>query len=130
MNVNSAPTATSSDVAVAEGGNATLTLLAEDDVDCPSSVYSVYASACGLLEDGTYSGRMSAVLTQISPIGAIEGLYIAAPAGSGYSPSVLRCTGPGGMCVPPIDLGGTQLVYVPPAPTNPAASLAPPGKAF
>jgi hypothetical protein len=118
--VNSIPTATASAASIPEGANTTFTLLAEDTADCP-------ARYCGRLPDGTYTGQMKAVITAIAPTGDLPGLFVAAPAGSGASPAVLRCEGAGGACVPPVDIGGVEILYVPPPPTDPLASLAPPG---
>jgi hypothetical protein len=94
------------------------------------SWFQAFAFKCNLyrpLHDGTYTGNMRAVITAIAPTGNILGLFVADPTGTGMSPATLRCLGAGGACVPPIDIGGVQILYVPPAPIDPLVSLAPPG---
>ena len=116
--VNTAPTVASSAFVVREGNSIVVDLDARDVVDCPSG-------KCGKLEDGTYTGDVRAYVVKISNGGSPPGLFLPAVDGSPRVP--LRCDGPDGACVPPVDARGKQILYVPPPPANPDASLAPEG---
>ena len=116
--VNTAPTVASSAFVVREGDSIVVDLDARDVVDCPSG-------KCGKLEDGTYTGDVRAYVVKISNGGSPPGLFLPAVDGSPRMP--LRCDGPEGACVPPVDTRGRSILYVPPPPANPDVSLAPEG---